>query len=262
MELVEAKNETLETPEQQVLHLADVTSSDDISDANMRLYYLSKQGDSSAMRALVEALHWPAVKIAAQYMGNLHDAEDVVQQAWSNLLRRDANLNYLQCFHSYFFRVVANQCRDTKRRMSKRSDEVIASDVSESLRFLLEGAAPDTAHQHDVNEEIGYVLRLLDSKFKNVLIGVHMYGMSTAEIAEIAGRSEPTIRWRKTEAEKQFREQYNRYLSRSSSPGTVISGNLQSVRLASGQTRAEPLEHQGHEDDALARRLSHRGSAL
>lgn len=209
MELQEAKNKASAVPSQRVLHFADVTPADEIPDENMLLYYQFKNGEKFAITTLVQRLHQRAFSLAYGIVKNSHDAEDVVQQSWINIMQRDSNLNYLGKFDGYFLMTVANQCRDFIRRNKRRRLEHNTTDEPNDYYALSEGETADTVDVFIEEDFVQYILSTLGEKYRELLTNLFFRGSSMQEVAIAEQRNPSTIRHRYMVAKQKFLANYN-----------------------------------------------------
>lgn len=76
----------------------------------------AKGGDRAAMAALVHQHADKAYRVAYAIVGNHHDAQDVVQDAFVRAFRTIHQIQDEQAFSAWLLRIVANQGRDLLRR--------------------------------------------------------------------------------------------------------------------------------------------------
>jgi RNA polymerase sigma-70 factor (ECF subfamily) len=87
-----------------------------------------QQGDDSAFGVLVERYLDPGFVAAIAVLGNPHDAEDAVQNAFIRALERIDQLQPGSPFGPWFYRVLRSTALNLRRRESLRShDEIPAS---------------------------------------------------------------------------------------------------------------------------------------
>jgi RNA polymerase sigma-70 factor (ECF subfamily) len=80
--------------------------------------------DLAAYAAQLEELRRPALEFAFRLLGDRHDAEEAVQDAFVRLLQnRDAFRGH-SSFRTYVFAVVRNSCVDARRRRVTKSGQL------------------------------------------------------------------------------------------------------------------------------------------
>jgi len=153
-------------------------------------------GDASAFQALVERHRAMVYRIAYQFAGNHHDAEDIAQEVFLKIyrsldrFRQDAQLT------SWMYRIAMNACIDHRRR-SRASTNATAGDEAE---YKMLNAAEETPGPEDraYAGEIGQVLELeigrLPKGQRIVFVMRHYRGMKLCEIAEALGLAEGTVK--------------------------------------------------------------------
>src|SRR5213596_4364962 len=73
-------------------------------------------GDASAFHALVERHRAMVYRLAYQFAGNHHDAEDIAQDVFIKVYRSLDRFRYDAQLTSWLYRIVMNACIDHKRR--------------------------------------------------------------------------------------------------------------------------------------------------
>ncbi len=201
--LLDAGVAELPTEETSVPGNFDSIDSIVIARTESRDYFLYKNtGDQDAFQRLVHACGSFPLYIASQFVRDIHEAEDLVQEAWMKALQAD-NFDYQQSFKGWFGRIVRNVCLDYLRKQKRRK-------VTEYLFSSAGNVDPDSALDSPAeiddpliasvnNAEVQFCLNQLDEKFASVL-RLQMEGHDTAAIARILNRKEASVRWRRTEA--------------------------------------------------------------
>jgi len=76
--------------------------------------------DLDAFREIVIRHQQSAWQIAYRYLGNRHDAEEIAQEAFLNILDNAGKYKPSAKFSTYLYRVVANLCFDHSRKKQPR----------------------------------------------------------------------------------------------------------------------------------------------
>ncbi len=153
-------------------------------------------GDPSAFQALVERHRSMVYRVAYQFAGNHHDAEDIAQDVFIKVyrsldrFRQDAQLT------SWMYRIVMNACIDHRRR--QRS--AIAAPFGDEAEQRMLNTPEDTPGPEDraYAGELGQVLESeigrLPSGQRVVFVMRHHQGMKLCEIADALGLAEGTVK--------------------------------------------------------------------
>jgi RNA polymerase sigma-70 factor (ECF subfamily) len=153
-------------------------------------------GDPSAFQALVERHRSMVYRIAYQFAGNHHDAEDIAQEVFIKVyrsldrFRQDAQLT------SWMYRIVMNACIDHRRRQRL----AIAAPFGEEAEHRMLNTPEDTPGPEDraYAGELGQVLESEIGRLPNgqrvVFVMRHHQGMKLCEIAVALGLAEGTVK--------------------------------------------------------------------
>ena len=153
-------------------------------------------GDSSAFQALVERHRSMVYRVAYQFAGNHHDAEDIAQEVFIKVyrsldrFRQDAQLT------SWMYRIVMNACIDHRRR---QRPAVAAPFGEEAEQRMLN--TPEERPDPEVRAYAGELGQVLESEIgrlpngqRVVFVMRHHQGMKLCEIAEALGLAEGTVK--------------------------------------------------------------------
>ena len=145
-------------------------------------------GDPSAFRRIVEATSPRLVRLSARIIGNLSDAEDVVQEAYVKAYRSlvDGQFDKRSGVETWLYRIVVNGSIDAKRA---RARAAVPSDTLEDVGW--DGARSAEARLALV--ELAEMLEGLPRDQKAALVMKSMEGFSAAEIGEIMNRPEGAV---------------------------------------------------------------------
>jgi RNA polymerase sigma-70 factor (ECF subfamily) len=153
-------------------------------------------GDPSAFQALVERHRSMVYRVAYQFAGNHHDAEDIAQDVFIKVyrsldrFRQDAQLT------SWMYRIVMNACIDHRRRQRP----AIAAPFGEEAEQRMLNTPEETPGPEDraYAGELGQVLESeigrLPSGQRVVFVMRHHQGMKLCEIADALGLAEGTVK--------------------------------------------------------------------
>jgi RNA polymerase sigma-70 factor (ECF subfamily) len=153
-------------------------------------------GDPTAFRTLVERHRSMVYRVAYQFAGNHHDAEDIAQEVFLKVyrsldrFRQDAQLT------SWLYRIVMNACIDHRRRQPLVANTPSAEEAERQLlNTPEERPGPE---EHAYAGEIGVVLEAEIARLPHgqrvVFVMRHHQGLKLCEIAEALGLAEGTVK--------------------------------------------------------------------
>jgi RNA polymerase sigma-70 factor (ECF subfamily) len=153
-------------------------------------------GDPAAFQALVERHRSMVYRVAYQFAGNHHDAEDIAQEVFIKIyrsldgFRQDAQLT------SWIYRIVMNACIDHRRRQSPAMSSAFGDDADQTLRNMPEETPGPEERAYA--GELGVVLEGAIAKLppgqRLVFVMRHHQGLKLGEIAEALGLAEGTVK--------------------------------------------------------------------
>jgi len=131
------------------------------------------------------------VSVAYRMLGSLAEAEDVVQEAW---LRWDrTNQDEIEDARAFLVRVTTRLAIDQLRRLKARRESYVGPWLPEPI--LTEGDAGEAAElAESVSLALLVVLETLSPLERAAFVLREAFGYSYAEIGEIIGRNEATVR--------------------------------------------------------------------
>jgi RNA polymerase sigma-70 factor (ECF subfamily) len=162
------------------------------------------KGDTAAFQELVDATSARLVRLGARMLGNMADAEDVVQEAYVKAYRSllDGQFDRRAKVETWLYRIVVNAAIDARRKRARREptleiteDTALADDAPIETRLALAeiadwlGALPPDQHA-------ALVLKVVE-------------GRESSEIAEILGCSEGAVEQRLVRARATLRQRRN-----------------------------------------------------
>jgi RNA polymerase sigma-70 factor (ECF subfamily) len=131
------------------------------------------------------------VGVAYRIVGQLSDADDVVQEAW--LRWSSADRSDVRDPRAYLVRVTTRLAIDRLRRRAARREEYVGPWLPEPI-----ASAPDAAEEVEIAENVSLgllvVLETLSPLERAVFVLREAFGFSHAEIAGILGRNEAAVR--------------------------------------------------------------------
>lgn len=179
-----------------------------------------KQGDGHAFEEIYNLTREPAYFTALKISGNEDDAEDILQEAYVNVLEKIGSLDNPDVFQSWFNQIVANKAKDflRKKHPERYTSEFFKDDNGEEQskfdfiedddeNFIPESALENTELQKAV---IGMIDSLSDDK-RTAVILYYYDNMTTKQIAESLGVNENTVKSRLVQAKKDLAKSVTDY---------------------------------------------------
>ena len=149
----------------------------------------AQAGDQSAFATLVSRYADQARRVARSVMGDPDDGDDAAQDAFLTALRRLSRYDASRPFGPWLMRVVVNASIDARRRRKVRTTEQISPATP--------GNAPNPAVEADrrhMLDTLGQALSTLPERQRAAVTLFDVEGYPHAEIAEILGVPEGTVR--------------------------------------------------------------------
>jgi RNA polymerase sigma-70 factor (ECF subfamily) len=154
-------------------------------------------GDRAAFRALVERHRAMVYRVAFQYSGNHHDADDIAQDVFLKVFRSLGRFRQDAQFTSWLYRIAMNACIDHARRAVPMA---AAAPADEDEANPLDALAAETPgpEEHAYAGELGVVLReaieRLPPRQRLIFSMRHFEELKLVEIADALGLAEGTVK--------------------------------------------------------------------
>lgn len=154
-----------------------------------RLAAACAAGDTSVFEEIYHRYGDRMKSIAYNHLGNVSDAEDVVQEAFLKVHRAAATFTGEAALSTWIYRIVVNTCYDVLRRRRRRIEESPIEQTTETA----ERTAPsvDDAKRMTLRK----LLTELPEQRRSVFELFEIEGLSHAEIGEVLGISEGNSKW-------------------------------------------------------------------
>lgn len=172
----------------------------------------ARGGDADAFARLVEANQNRIYSLALRMVGNPEDAADLAQEAFLSAWRGLERFQGEAAFSTWLYRLTSNACIDFLRREKrKRAAGGILSldDTEEGMTLDLPDYGADPHRQlerGEVREAIAEGLAALSPEHRGVLTLREVSGLSYAEIADLLGLEEGTVKSRISRARLALRK--------------------------------------------------------
>jgi RNA polymerase sigma-70 factor, ECF subfamily len=168
-------------------------------DAEAELIEDCKRGDLLAFQQLYTAHGARMKSIALNILGNVHDAEDAVQDAFLNIYRNVGKFRGKSAFSTWTYRILVNACWDQLRARRRRSPEVQAqTDEKKTEEVTTEPL------DHPLTVALERSLEKLSERRRTVFLLCEVEGFKHREVSEILGIPEGTSKTLLYEAKREL----------------------------------------------------------
>lgn len=153
-------------------------------------------GDPTAFQALVERHRSMVYRIAYQFAGNHHDAEDIAQDVFIKVYRSLDKFRHDAQLSSWLYRIVMNACIDHHRRQfpAAAAGKGEAADLA-LLNTPEDGPDPEErAYAGELGQVLESEIALLPPGQRLVFMMRHREGLKLCEIAEALGLAQGTVK--------------------------------------------------------------------
>ncbi|WP_405009763.1 RNA polymerase sigma factor [Kitasatospora sp. NBC_01539] len=152
------------------------------------------EGDDDAFATLVDRHISGLLALAQHLLGNRHDAEDTVQDAFLSAWRRLPQFRGDAAFRTWMYRIVTNRCLSVLR---SRPLPATPFDVGpEPAQTSGAGQPERAAESHAATDALARALARLDPGQRACWVLRELHGLHYDEIAQVTGISEQAVRGR------------------------------------------------------------------
>lgn len=162
-------------------------------------------GDQDAFGVLVSRYKKLLFGLILHYVGEFHEAEDILQQVWLQMYLSLATLRPYVQIKPWLFTVARNRSLDFlrhKHRVSQRLlffSELESRIEEEEVSFLdaipdLSSTPEDQAELHELQHEISTAIRALPRTYRPVVWLFYSGQLNYAEIGRILDRPDSTVK--------------------------------------------------------------------
>ncbi|MBA7645785.1 ECF RNA polymerase sigma-E factor [subsurface metagenome] len=159
----------------------------------------AQNGNTEALRLLFEDNRQKIFSLAYQYVKNVEDAEDILQETFIKAYR---SLDKFQSrngtrFSPWLYRIGINCSIDYLRRNKNRRLKHSDTDDLDNFSSRSGGSSSEPEHTRDrkeIREKIDQTLNRLSGRQKMIFILKHYQELTTAEIAEYLDCSEGSVK--------------------------------------------------------------------
>jgi RNA polymerase sigma-70 factor (ECF subfamily) len=186
-----------------------MTQAADGSDALASEMEAARGGDLEAFESLMRRHERLVLATALRLLGSMEDAQDASQEVFLRLYRNLGKLQASSNLAGWLYRVTVNVCRDARKR---RPRETSAEEAAEAVSP--EADPQQTVTRNERQRVLEMSLRLLSGHEREALVLRDLEGLSTAEVAEILGTSQATVRAQIFQARIKIKGFVERYFRR------------------------------------------------
>lgn len=166
-----------------------------------RILKRAKKGDRLAFAELVELYKDKLYNLAYRMLGNPHDAEEAIQEAFMKVYANLARYDDRHKFSTWIFRIASNCCIDRlrKKRGSYSLDASLDDDDSNDLYAILPN--PDLLPEEQItkletSKELQSAIDQLPPTYRAVIVLKYIEDLSLQEISNILAVPVPTVKTR------------------------------------------------------------------
>lgn len=161
----------------------------------------AKSGDQEAFRHIVERYQGAVYNLAYRMLGTPEEAEDAAQEIFVRIYRQLGRYDPERKFSTWTLAIATNYCIDQLRR--RRMQLVPLENIIPWARTRDSGPEGE-ALSGESRDEMQRLLKRLPEKYRAPLVLRYWEDLSCAEIAEILGVPEGTIKTQIHRARKQL----------------------------------------------------------
>jgi RNA polymerase sigma-70 factor (ECF subfamily) len=153
-------------------------------------------GDPAAFQLLVEQHRAMVYRVAYQFAGNHHDAEDIAQDVFIKVYRSLSRFRQDSQFTSWIYRIAMNACIDHRRRQSPAGTAPFGEEAEQQLeKTPEERPGPEiAAYAGELGAVLEAAIGRLPQGQRIVFIMRHYEGLKLGEIASALGLAEGTVK--------------------------------------------------------------------
>jgi RNA polymerase sigma-70 factor, ECF subfamily len=180
-----------------------------VSDADVKGEYAglvkaAAAGNRIAMETLLERAQEVAYRFSLLVCGHPEDAEDVMQDALFKTYRHVGQISDPEAFRTWLYSTVRNACLMKRRRRvgePSRFVSVERGDETDARRAPVDVADPARSVDQKlidgwVDDRLRQALQHLPPAYRMIVVMREIEGLSTREVAAIAGVSEANVKQR------------------------------------------------------------------
>ena len=159
-------------------------------------------GDQAAFEALVNRYKHSLFRLIYRYVGDYHEAFDVLQQVWLQLYLSLATLHSKQHIKPWLFTVARNRSLDVlrRKRLPAFSELEAGHEEGEAASWEaipdLSPTPEDLAERRDLQHAIGRAIQALPHKYRSVVLLYYADQLTFTEIGQVLNIPDSTVKTR------------------------------------------------------------------
>jgi len=213
----------------------------------------------TAAEALITAYGDRAYRVASRITGNEQDAEEAVQDAFWNVVRKIDTFRGDSAFGSWVYRIVSNAAYEKIRRRPRAFVDIALDEVlppfHEGRRADLisdwSAGIDDPAVQTELRSVLSSAVSELPAHYRAVMVLHDIEGLSMTEVADALAISVPTVKSRAHRARLSLRKRLSMFMALA---GDSVEASAQE-RHVPGRCVVDEVEEL-HDSDTRARDAS------
>ena len=170
-------------------------------------------GDPDAFEALVQQYQAQVYRLCYRMTGNAEDAADLTQESFLKAWRSLNSFQFNASFSTWLYRLASNACLDFLRAAKRRAvlPLTLGDDDGEELTLDLPDNQPtpeEAAIRSEEQVRLAEAMAQLEPEHRHILTLRVVNELSYAEIAEILGIREGTVKSRLSRARDSLRKKF------------------------------------------------------
>jgi RNA polymerase sigma-70 factor (ECF subfamily) len=161
----------------------------------------AQDGDALAFESLVKRHIRAAHAVAFAVLGENADADDAVQDGFLSAMQHLDSCAPAEKFRAWLLTIVRNRAFDLKRRGRVRSVEMLEEGTAQTH----EPSPLDMAERSELNAQLSAAIGTLTNTQREILMMHDVEGWKHADIAELLGLAESTVRVHLLHARRRLR---------------------------------------------------------
>ena len=165
----------------------------------------ARAGDVDSFGLLVDRYYGDCTRFARRMLGNRHDAEDALQEAFVNAYRGLGRYREQDAFRSWLYRIVTNECRRLAARRWRHERRLVHDQAAiERAPGRVEDGAGDLSDQLQAS------LERLEPLLREAFLLKYGEGLEYVEMTRMTGASVPALKMRVKRARERLRPMLER----------------------------------------------------
>ena len=194
-------------------------------DRDAKLLEALRGREPAAADQLVATYGDRAYRLALRITGNRQDAEDALQDAFWNVIRKIDTFRGASALGSWVYRIVANAAYQRLRRRAQNGVEIPLDDVLPVFDQNGRHVSPvtdwsssfhDVVVQRELRDVLESALAELPPHYRAVIVLRDVEGMSTTDVADTLGIQVGTVKTRTHRARLQLRRRLSSFMASAS----------------------------------------------